>query len=79
MAVCNQRSPVPTRLQQYFRQFRQQSQPFIIGGTIFENNDLPAGRYTVVEDLQIAPGAKLTLMSGTTLEFMNGIGMLVQV
>uniref|UniRef100_A0A915M244 SRCR domain-containing protein n=1 Tax=Meloidogyne javanica TaxID=6303 RepID=A0A915M244_MELJA len=77
-AVCNQRSPSLTLLQQYFRPFRQPGQPFHIGGTIFENNDLPVGRYIVTDDLHITPGAKLTLAPGTTFEFMGGIGMLVQ-
>nr|CAD2174347.1 unnamed protein product [Meloidogyne enterolobii] len=77
-AVCNQRSPSLTLLQQYFRPFRQPGQPFHIGGTIFENNDLPVGKYIVTDDLHITPGAKLTLAPGTTFEFMGGIGMLVQ-
>jgi hypothetical protein len=79
-AVCNQRAPALTLLQQYFRPFRQQpSQPNVIGGTVYENSDLAAGKYTVTDDLHVTPGAKLTLAPGTTLEFMNGIGMLVQV
>lgn len=51
----------------------------MIGGTIYENSDLQTGKYTVVEDLHITPGAKLTLAPGTTLDFMSGIGMLIQV
>uniref|UniRef100_A0A915CLZ3 SRCR domain-containing protein n=1 Tax=Ditylenchus dipsaci TaxID=166011 RepID=A0A915CLZ3_9BILA len=43
-AVCNQRAPTITYVQQYYRQFRQLSSPLVIGGTIFENNDLQAGR-----------------------------------
>ncbi|KAL3080363.1 hypothetical protein niasHT_038403 [Heterodera trifolii] len=77
-AVCNQRAPALTFLQQFFRQFRHQNSPFLVGGTVFENNDLPAGKYIVQDDLHITPGAKLTLAPGTTLEFMSGIGMLVQ-
>uniref|UniRef100_A0A183C0J1 SRCR domain-containing protein n=1 Tax=Globodera pallida TaxID=36090 RepID=A0A183C0J1_GLOPA len=77
-AVCNQRAPTLTFLQQFFRQFRAPNSPFLLGGTVFENNDLPQGKYIVQDDLHITPGAKLTLTPGTTLEFMSGIGMLVQ-
>uniref|UniRef100_A0A914HL06 SRCR domain-containing protein n=1 Tax=Globodera rostochiensis TaxID=31243 RepID=A0A914HL06_GLORO len=77
-AVCNQRAPTLTFLQQFFRQFRAPNNPFLLGGTVFENNDLPRGKYIVQDDLHITPGAKLTLTPGTTLEFMSGIGMLVQ-
>ncbi|KJH48099.1 hypothetical protein DICVIV_05805 [Dictyocaulus viviparus] len=77
-AVCNQRNPHITFLQEYFRQFRNESQPFVLGGTIYENHDLATGRYTIVDDLHIVPGAKLTIGSGSILEFHNGVGMLVQ-
>ncbi|KAI1717620.1 scavenger receptor cysteine-rich domain-containing protein [Ditylenchus destructor] len=77
-AVCNQRQPTLTYMQQYYRQFRPASTPNMIGGAIYENNDLQSGRYIVTDDLHVTPGAKLTLAAGTTLEFMNGVGMLVQ-
>ncbi|CAD5229908.1 unnamed protein product [Bursaphelenchus xylophilus] len=77
-AVCNQRSPNPTFLQQTYRHFRRAHQPFVIGGTIFENSDLQPGKYTVTDDLHISPGAKLTISHGTELEFLDGVGMLVQ-
>jgi hypothetical protein len=44
-----------------------------------ENQDLPPGRYTVTDDLQVVPGAKLSIAPGTQLQFYDGIGMLVQV
>jgi hypothetical protein len=34
-AVCNQRNPHIALVQQYFRQFRKENQPFVLGGTIF--------------------------------------------
>ncbi|CAD5226291.1 unnamed protein product [Bursaphelenchus okinawaensis] len=77
-AVCNQRSPNPTFLQQTYRHFRRSHQPFSIGGTIYENSDLQPGKYTVTDDLHISPGAKLTISHGTELEFLDGVGMLVQ-
>ncbi|KAK0410181.1 hypothetical protein QR680_004996 [Steinernema hermaphroditum] len=77
-AVCNQRNPHITSTQQYYRQFRRESQPYVLGGTIFENHDLDTGKYTVTDDLHIVPGAKLTVGPGTILEFYNGVGMLVQ-
>uniref|UniRef100_A0A1I7XKT6 SRCR domain-containing protein n=1 Tax=Heterorhabditis bacteriophora TaxID=37862 RepID=A0A1I7XKT6_HETBA len=43
-AVCNQRNPHITRIQEYFREFRLDSEPFILGGTIYENHDLAPGR-----------------------------------
>uniref|UniRef100_A0AC35U2L2 Beta_helix domain-containing protein n=1 Tax=Rhabditophanes sp. KR3021 TaxID=114890 RepID=A0AC35U2L2_9BILA len=51
---------------------------YIDGGTIFENHDLPKDIYTVTDDLHVVPGAKLTIAPGSRLEFMDGIGMLVQ-
>ncbi|VDO43648.1 unnamed protein product [Haemonchus placei] len=77
-AVCNQRNPHITALQEFFREFRKESQPFVLGGTIYENHDLVPGRYTVVDDLHVVPGAKLTIAPGSTLEFYDGVGMLVQ-
>ena len=41
------------------------------------DNQLPAGRYTVVNDIFVKPGAKLKIKSGTELSFLNGVGMLV--
>uniref|UniRef100_A0A183G227 SRCR domain-containing protein n=1 Tax=Heligmosomoides polygyrus TaxID=6339 RepID=A0A183G227_HELPZ len=77
-AVCNQRNPHITYLQEFFREFRKDSQPFVLGGTIYENHDLVPGRYTVTDDLHVVPGAKLTIAPGSILEFHEGIGMLVQ-
>uniref|UniRef100_A0A915PUQ6 SRCR domain-containing protein n=1 Tax=Setaria digitata TaxID=48799 RepID=A0A915PUQ6_9BILA len=77
-AVCNQRRPHITTVQQYYRLFRKDSEPFILGGTIWENQDLGKGLYTVVDDLNIVPGARLTLSPDTVLQFNNGLGMLVQ-
>jgi hypothetical protein len=77
MAVCNQRSPVPTRLQQYFRQFRQPSQPFVIGGTIYENSDL-AVRYfcillVICEFCAVLRIFALTFLSLNVLFHMVGL------
>ncbi|VDN08455.1 unnamed protein product [Thelazia callipaeda] len=77
-AVCNQRRPHITTVQQYYRLFRKDSEPYILGGTIWENQDLGKGLYTVIDDLNIVPGARLTVAPGTELQFSNGIGMLVQ-
>lgn len=41
------------------------------------DNELPNGRYNVVNDILIKPGAKLKINSGTELHFANGVGMLV--
>uniref|UniRef100_A0A0N4ZT88 SRCR domain-containing protein n=1 Tax=Parastrongyloides trichosuri TaxID=131310 RepID=A0A0N4ZT88_PARTI len=76
--ACNQLNPKITLLQEYFRQFRKESNPFLLGGTIFENHDLIKGKYVITDDLHIVPGAKLTIAPGTTLEFSDGIGILVQ-
>lgn len=78
-AVCNQRRPHITAVQQYYRSFRKDSEPYILGGTIWENQDLGKGLYTVVDDLNIVPGARLTLSPNTVLQFNNGLGILVQV
>ncbi|CAD6189688.1 unnamed protein product [Caenorhabditis auriculariae] len=78
MAVCNQRVPHITPQNEVFRQFRKDSQSNTLGGIIYENHDLLKGRYTVTDDLQIVPGAKLTIGSGSVLEFQFGVGMLVQ-
>lgn len=78
-SVCNERSPSAALIQQYYRPFRKLSDPYTLGGSVYENVDLPEGRYTIVEDLHLTPGAKLTLAAGTTFEFMDGVGMLVQV
>lgn len=67
-----------TFLQGIYRDFHPNENLPVIGGTIYENTDLDGGRYTVVEDLHVMPGAKLTLNPGTVLEFANGVGMLVQ-
>lgn len=75
--VCNQRFPQNSLVQTYYRQFRTESRPYEIGGAVYENHDLTAGTYTVVDDLHIVPGAKLTVAQGAKLEFMDGIGMLV--
>ncbi|KHJ84371.1 scavenger receptor cysteine-rich domain protein, partial [Oesophagostomum dentatum] len=77
-AVGNQRDPHITYLQEFFREFRKDSQPFVLGGTIYENHDLVPGRYTVTDDLHVVPGAKLTIAPGSVLEFHDGVGMLVQ-
>ncbi|KRX72534.1 HHIP-like protein 1 [Trichinella sp. T6] len=77
-AVCNSQNPKMTELMNFFRQFRTASHPYVIGGTIYENTDLAKGVYTVVDDLHISPGAVLTLQPGTVLQFVDGIGMLVQ-
>ncbi|KIH48901.1 hypothetical protein ANCDUO_21026, partial [Ancylostoma duodenale] len=47
-AVCNQRNPHITYLQEFFREFRKDSQPFVLGGTIYENHDLIPGRLVFV-------------------------------
>uniref|UniRef100_A0A1I7UI11 SRCR domain-containing protein n=1 Tax=Caenorhabditis tropicalis TaxID=1561998 RepID=A0A1I7UI11_9PELO len=78
MAACNQRMPYISLLNGAFRQFKKTSEPNRLGGIIYENHDLLKGRYTVTEDLQVVPGAKLTIASGSILEFQHGIGMLVQ-
>ncbi|CAB3397311.1 unnamed protein product [Caenorhabditis bovis] len=78
MAVCNQRVPHITPQNEVFRQFRKSSDSMRIGGIIYENHDLLKGRYTVTDDLQVVPGAKLTIASGSTLEFAHGVGMIVQ-
>lgn len=38
---------------------------------------LPAQRYLVTNDILIKPNAKLTILPGTELNFINGVGMLV--
>ncbi|CAL2046926.1 unnamed protein product [Caenorhabditis brenneri] len=78
MAACNQRMPYISLLNGAFRQFKKASEPNRLGGIIYENHDLLKGRYTVTEDLQVVPGAKLTIASGSILEFQHGIGMIVQ-
>ncbi|KAI6213056.1 hypothetical protein M3Y94_00104200 [Aphelenchoides besseyi] len=75
-AICNQVKPAETHLQENFRYYKNENQPFIIGGTIYQNEDLEVGRYTVIEDLHIMPGARLTIPPDTELQFANGIGML---
>ncbi|CEF63163.1 SRCR domain and Parallel beta-helix repeat and Pectin lyase fold/virulence factor domain and Pectin lyase fold domain and C-type lectin-like domain and C-type lectin fold domain and SRCR-like domain-containing protein [Strongyloides ratti] len=77
-ATCNQLNPKITYLQEYFRQFKKESHPFILGGKIYENHDLVKGRYVVTDDLHIVPGAKLTLSPGTVIEFSDNTGMLVE-
>ncbi|CAI4225131.1 unnamed protein product [Auanema sp. JU1783] len=77
-AVCNQRNPHITRLQEYFREFRHDAEPFQLGGAIYENHDLPPGRYTVNDDLHVVSGAKLTVAPGSIFEFKDSVGMLVQ-
>lgn len=67
-----------TFLQGQYRDFYPNEASAIIGGTIYENKDLPEGRYRVIEDLHIMPGAKLSINPGTVLEFSDGVGMLVQ-
>ncbi|EGT45297.1 hypothetical protein CAEBREN_07064 [Caenorhabditis brenneri] len=78
MAACNQRMPYISLLNGAFRQFKKASEPNRLGGIIYENHDLLKGRYTVTKDLQVVPGAKLTIASGSILEFQHGIGMIVQ-
>lgn len=48
-------------------------------GGVYDIHDssLPPTRYTVTNDILIKPGAKLTIRSGTELNFLNGVGMLV--
>lgn len=41
------------------------------------NSILPSNKYTVVNDILVKPGAKLTIKSGTELNFLNGVGILV--
>ncbi|RNA26979.1 bark beetle isoform X1 [Brachionus plicatilis] len=41
------------------------------------NSVLPSGKYTVVNDILVKPGAKLTIKSGAELNFLNGVGILV--
>ncbi|GMR58343.1 hypothetical protein PMAYCL1PPCAC_28538, partial [Pristionchus mayeri] len=77
-AVCNERNAHITQILEYFRQFRKESQPFLLGGAVYENHDLPLGTYQVTEDLHVVPGARLTLAPGSVLQFHDGIGMLVQ-
>lgn len=67
-----------TLLQGQYREFYPNERKPVIGGVIYENKDLPEGRYQVVEDLHIMPGAKLSLNPGTELFFADGVGMLVQ-
>ena len=50
----------------------------LLGGTVYENTELPLGDYTVEHDLHIIPGAKLELAPGATLRFEDSIGMLVE-
>lgn len=38
---------------------------------------LPSNKYTVVNDIFVKPGAKLTIKSGAELNFLNGVGILV--
>ncbi|GMT10248.1 hypothetical protein PFISCL1PPCAC_1545 [Pristionchus fissidentatus] len=75
---CNERSSHSTPTLDYFRQFREESRPFQIGGTVYENYDLPLGTYHVTSDLHIIPGAILTVEPGSVFQFNDGIGMLVQ-
>ncbi|CAJ0963174.1 unnamed protein product, partial [Mesorhabditis belari] len=77
-SVCNQRSPHMTRLQEHIRHFQTSAKPFKIGGTVYENHDLPLGRYTVTDDLHITPGARLGIASGSSFEFAPGVGVLVE-
>ncbi|CDW52478.1 Deleted in malignant brain tumors 1 protein [Trichuris trichiura] len=77
-AVCNSQNPKITDLRNFYRRFRQAERPNIIGGTVYENTDLPRGDYLVVDDLHVSPGSILTLQPGTVLRFQNSIGMLVQ-
>jgi hypothetical protein len=48
-------------------------------GGVYEFGDsvLPVNRYTVTNDIVIKPNSKLTIKSGTELNFLNGVGMLV--
>jgi hypothetical protein len=48
-----------------------------LGGIFDYEATLPVNRYTVVNDITVKPGARLTLKSGTVLNFLNGVGMLV--
>ncbi|CAF0869334.1 unnamed protein product [Brachionus calyciflorus] len=47
------------------------------GGVFDSDSTLPVDRYTVINDILIKPGAKMTIKSGTELNFLNGVGMLV--
>ena len=49
-------------------------------GGVFDMHDftLPQTRYLVTNDIIIRPSSKLILRSGTELNFLNGVGMLVQ-
>ncbi|KAI6192849.1 hypothetical protein M3Y99_01913900 [Aphelenchoides fujianensis] len=68
-AICNQVVSAPTHLQENYRHYKNENQPFVIGGTIYENDDLPSGRYTVVEDLHIMPGEVIRADHGYTNRF----------
>ncbi|GMS79584.1 hypothetical protein PENTCL1PPCAC_1759, partial [Pristionchus entomophagus] len=77
-AVCNERNAHITQILEYFRQFRKESTPFLLGGAVYENHDLPVGTYHVTDDLHVVPGARLTVAPGSVLQFHDGVGMLVQ-
>uniref|UniRef100_A0A158R482 SRCR domain-containing protein n=1 Tax=Syphacia muris TaxID=451379 RepID=A0A158R482_9BILA len=75
--VCNDIDPYIVNTPRFRRYFKKDNSS-VIGGTIWEKVDLPKGKYTVNEDLNVVPGATLTLSPGTVFEFANGVGMLVQ-
>jgi hypothetical protein len=76
---CNERmwsheSSIDLRPPAYFDLTASQA----LGGVYdIGDNELPSGRYTVVNDIFVKPGAKLRIKAGTELSFMNGVGMLV--
>lgn len=77
LRYCNFLSPDKfTPMLGYFLPWRMESNR--IGGQIIERSFLSKGRYFVVDDLHILPGASLDLDPGTVLEFEDSIGMLVQ-
>ena len=78
-ATCNSQNPHITSVLQYYRPFRREGEPYVLGGAIYENTDLSRGKYTITDDLHVIPGAKLSIAPGTILQFQDSIGMLIQV
>lgn len=77
-AICNAQVPRLTPLLNYYRKFRDAANPFQLGGMIYEPTDLPRGTYTITDDLQVVPGAILTVQPGSVFQFEDSIGLLVQ-
>ncbi|XP_072155093.1 protein bark beetle isoform X2 [Bemisia tabaci] len=49
----------------------------VVGGEVEGVESLRAGEYSVVRDISIRPGARLSLEPGVTLRFPPGVGMMV--